>query len=86
MQFYQLAKGARFEFLGKQFEKVAMSMAVDAERCGNVFWGGTENRRTALVACGRGRKVEATRYALDFHYNTSAGSILKKPGNVRPDV
>jgi hypothetical protein len=41
-KFYQLAKGARFEFRGKQFEKVAMSMAVDVERCGNVFWGGTE--------------------------------------------
>jgi len=42
MQFYQLAKGGRFEFRGKQFEKVAMSMAVDAERIGNVFQGGTE--------------------------------------------
>jgi hypothetical protein len=42
MQFYQLAKGARFEFRGKQFEKVAMGMAVDAGRCGNVFQGLTE--------------------------------------------
>ena len=42
MQFYQLAKGARFEFRGKQFEKVAMSMAVDADRNGNVFQGETE--------------------------------------------
>jgi hypothetical protein len=42
MQFYQLAKGARFEFRGKQFQKTAMSMAVDAERIGNVFQAGTE--------------------------------------------
>ncbi len=42
MQFYELAKGARFEFRGKQFQKVAMSMAVDTERCGNVFQGETE--------------------------------------------
>ena len=42
MQFYQLAKGARFEFRGKEFQKTAMSMAVDAERCGNMFQGGTE--------------------------------------------
>jgi hypothetical protein len=42
MQFYQLAKGARFEFRGKQYQKVAMSMAEDAELCGNVFRGETE--------------------------------------------
>ncbi len=42
MLFYQLSNGARFEFRGKQFEKVAMSMAVDAERCGNVFQAETE--------------------------------------------
>jgi hypothetical protein len=37
MQFYQFAKGARFEF-----QKVAMSMAEDADRNGNVFWSGME--------------------------------------------
>ena len=42
MQFYQLAKGARFEFRGKQFEKIAMSMAEDEERNGYVFQGETE--------------------------------------------
>jgi hypothetical protein len=42
MQFYQLAKGARFEFRGKQFQKIAMSMAEDAERNGNIFQGETE--------------------------------------------
>ena len=42
MQFYELAKGARFEFRGKQFQKTAMSMAEDAQRNGNVFQGGTE--------------------------------------------
>jgi hypothetical protein len=38
----KLAKEARFEFRGKQFQKVAMSMALDAERNGNVFQGETE--------------------------------------------
>jgi hypothetical protein len=42
MQFYQLAKGARFEFRGKQYQKVAMSMAEDAEHTGNVFQAETE--------------------------------------------
>jgi hypothetical protein len=42
MQFYQLAKGARFRFCGREFQKVAMSMAEDAERNGNVFWSGIE--------------------------------------------
>jgi hypothetical protein len=37
MQFYQLAKGARFDFRGKEFQKTAMSMAEDAERIGNIF-------------------------------------------------
>lgn len=42
MQFYQLAKGARFEFRGKQFQKTAMSMSEDAERNGNIFQAQTE--------------------------------------------
>ena len=42
MQFYQLAKGARFEFNGKSFQKRAMSMAVDADLNANIFQGGTE--------------------------------------------
>ena len=42
MKFYQLAVGAKFVFRGKEFEKTAMSMAVD-ERCwGNIFMAGTE--------------------------------------------
>ena len=42
MQFYQLARGARFEFHGKQYQKTAMSMAWDADRNGNVFQAETE--------------------------------------------
>jgi hypothetical protein len=42
MQFYQLAIGARFEFGGREFQKVAMSMAEHSERNGNVFWSGME--------------------------------------------
>ena len=37
MQFYQLAKGARFEFDGRQYLKLAMSMAEDSHRIGHVF-------------------------------------------------
>jgi hypothetical protein len=42
MQFYQLAIGARFEFGGRQRQKVAMSMAEDTDRNGTRFgplWG-----------------------------------------------
>jgi hypothetical protein len=42
MQFYQLAFGARFDFRGRQFTKVGMSMAQDEKREGKMFWGGTE--------------------------------------------
>ena len=42
MRFYQLAPGARFEFDGKQFEKIALSMAEDSDRTGNILPGGTE--------------------------------------------
>jgi len=42
MQFYRLAPGARFEFNGRQFQKIAMSMAVNADRIGTVFQGATE--------------------------------------------
>ena len=42
MQFYRLARGARFEFRGKEFQKSAMSVAQDANRNANVFWSGTE--------------------------------------------
>ena len=42
MQFYELAVGARFSFRGRRFEKTAMSMAQDEERCGHVFMGDVE--------------------------------------------
>lgn len=35
--FYQIPVGARFEFRGRRFEKLALSMAQDEERCGCVF-------------------------------------------------
>jgi hypothetical protein len=35
--FYRLPLGARFEFRGKRYEKLALSMARDEERCGNIF-------------------------------------------------
>ena len=35
--FYQLPLGARFEFRGKRYEKLALSMAGDEDRCGNIF-------------------------------------------------
>ena len=37
MQFYQLAKGARFESQGKQFTKTAMSMARGEDGTGTIF-------------------------------------------------
>ena len=42
MKFYELAIGARFFFLGRRFEKVAMSVAEDEQRVGNVFMGDAE--------------------------------------------
>ena len=42
MQFFQLAPGGRFEFRGRQFKKIAMSMAQDSERNGNNFQAETE--------------------------------------------
>jgi hypothetical protein len=42
MQFYKLATGARFEFGGRQFHNVAMSMAEDTDRNGSAFWSGME--------------------------------------------
>jgi len=37
IQFHQLPLGARFEFRGRRYEKLALSMARDEERCGNIF-------------------------------------------------
>jgi hypothetical protein len=42
MLFYKLAIGARFEFRGRQFEKLAVSMARDADRIGHIFPAGSE--------------------------------------------
>jgi hypothetical protein len=42
IQFYQLAIGAEFEFRGRRYRKLAMSMAEDELRCGNVFQAGYE--------------------------------------------
>ena len=37
MQFYELAIGARFVFRRRRYQKLAMSMAEDEERCGHIF-------------------------------------------------
>jgi hypothetical protein len=42
MQLYELAVGARFFFRGRRYEKIAMSMARDEDRIGNIFMGETE--------------------------------------------
>jgi hypothetical protein len=42
MQFYELAVGARFFFRGRRYEKIAMSMARDEDRIGNIFMGETD--------------------------------------------
>ena len=42
IQFQQLPLGARFEFRGRRYEKLALSMARDEERCGNIFRDETE--------------------------------------------
>ena len=34
--------GARFEFRGRRYEKLAFTLAGDEERCGNHFHGATE--------------------------------------------
>jgi hypothetical protein len=40
--FYELPIGARFEFRGRRYEKLAPSMAQDEDRCGNIFRDHTE--------------------------------------------
>ncbi len=40
--FCQLPIGARFEFRGRRYEKLALSMAGDEDRCGNIFREETE--------------------------------------------
>ncbi len=42
MRFKELPVGARFEFRGHRYEKVAISMARDEERRGNIFHDDTE--------------------------------------------
>jgi hypothetical protein len=40
--FYELPIGARFEFRGHRYEKLALSMARDEDRCGNIFQDETQ--------------------------------------------
>lgn len=42
MRFYELAIGAQFSFRGRHFTKIAMSMAHDEQRVGNIVLGHTE--------------------------------------------
>ncbi len=56
-QFSELPIGARFEFRGRRYEKLAASFAGDEDRCGNVFqacaevfWDAPEAVRRAHVA------------------------------------
>jgi len=41
-QFSALPVGARFEFRGRRYEKLALSLARDEDCCGNVFQDQTE--------------------------------------------
>jgi hypothetical protein len=40
--FYELPIVARFEFRGHRYEKLALSMARDEDRCGNIFQDETQ--------------------------------------------
>ncbi len=42
IQFQQLPLGARFEFRGRRYEKLALAMARDEDRCGNIFQDETQ--------------------------------------------
>ena len=42
IKFSQIPIGARFEFRGHRYEKLALSMARDEERLGNIFHAETE--------------------------------------------
>ncbi len=42
INFCQLPLGARFEFRGRRYEKLALAMAGDEDRCGNIFRDETE--------------------------------------------
>ena len=42
MQFCKIPVGANFEFRGRRYRKLALSMACDEERMGNVFHDETE--------------------------------------------
>lgn len=42
VKFNQIPVGARFEFRGRRYQKVALSMAHDEDRYGNVFLDYTE--------------------------------------------
>jgi hypothetical protein len=42
VKFRELPLGARFEFRGRRYEKLALSLARDEERCGNIFHEHTE--------------------------------------------
>lgn len=59
MQFKELPVGARFEFRGHRYEKVALSMACDEERMGNIFHDDTE----VVSDTPPGRNSEADRSA-----------------------
>lgn len=40
--FSEVPVGGRFEFRGRRYEKLALSLARDEERCGNIFLDYTE--------------------------------------------
>jgi len=44
IKFRDLPVGARFEFRGRRYEKLALSMARDEDRLGNVFHADAEVR------------------------------------------
>ena len=58
MKFYELAIGAVFEFRGRRYTKIAMSMTEDENRTGTIFMGGAEVAvEVASVECGMANGV-----------------------------
>lgn len=54
--FSEVPIGGRFEFRGRRYEKLALSLARDEERCGNVFLDHTE----VCVESGAARLTPST--------------------------
>ncbi len=88
-RFCELPIGARFEFRGRRYEKLALSLAGDEERCGNIFQDQTEvfwDRRPGEQPRTAGVTPQSARPDWKSYLSPAPGQCDRGPVRAQPEA